>query len=80
MAEESEGGSGAMNNVWFLVGGLFILTVLWIVQGGARGADLRGIFLHPPAPVGSGGAYGPQIATSTTYSTDYAQVQATITH
>jgi hypothetical protein len=45
----------------FLIGGLLVLIALWFVDGGPQRADLRGIFLNPPAPVGPGGAYGPQV-------------------
>ena len=64
MADE-EGGGSAMGNLVFVVGVLVVLVVLWIAQGGQKKADLRGIFLHPPTPVGQGGAYGPQPGTTT---------------
>ena len=64
MAEE-EGGGSPWETLWMLLGGIGILVVLWVAQG-AKGADVRGIFLHPPPPVGTGGSYGPQIGTTTT--------------
>ncbi len=51
--------------LWFVAAILGGLIVLWWVQGGPEKADLRGIFLAPPPPVGSGDAYGPQVGTST---------------
>ncbi|MDP4020690.1 MAG: hypothetical protein Q8P58_01425 [Candidatus Adlerbacteria bacterium] len=51
--------------VWFVGGILAVLIALWWVQGGPERADLRGIFLAPPPPIGTGDAYGPQIGTST---------------
>ena len=47
--------------VWFVVGGLAILIALWWIQGGPERADLRGIFLSPPPPIGTGESYGPQV-------------------
>ena len=66
MADEAPPGS-PWENFLLIFGGIAVLAVLWVAQG-ARGADLRGIFLHPPAPVGQGGAYGPQIGTTTRIS------------
>jgi hypothetical protein len=40
---------------------LAILVVLWFVTGAYKNADLGGAFLEPPAPLGTGGAYGPQV-------------------
>ena len=51
--------------VWFVGGILAVLIALWWVQGGPERADLRGIFLAPPPPLGTGEAYGPQIGTTT---------------
>ncbi len=50
--------------LWF-VGILAVLVALWYFAGGPGKADLRGLFLAPPAPLGSGDAYGPQFGTST---------------
>lgn len=44
--------------LWFFAI-LAVLIVLWYFAGGPGKADLRGIFLAPPAPLGSGEAYGP---------------------
>lgn len=64
MADETPNGS-PYEVIIFLVGLITVLTILWFANGGPQRADLRGIFLHPPTPLGSGGAYGPQISTST---------------
>ncbi len=62
--EESEGGS-AMSTAIFVFGGVILLIIVWYLSGGASRADLRGIFLQPPTPLGNGNAYGPQIGSST---------------
>ena len=53
--------------VWFVVGILAVLIALWWVQGGPEKADLRGIFLAPLPPLGTGEVYGPQIGTTSEY-------------
>lgn len=67
MADEHS--SGGHYEVLFFVGGILLLLVLlWYHNGGPGKTDLRGLFLAPPAPLGSGNAYGPQVgkpATST---------------
>lgn len=60
MAEEKEGGSD-FQNVWFIAGIIFVLALLWYYNGGPQRASLRGIFLQPPPPVGTGESYGPEI-------------------
>ena len=64
MADKEEG-RNVMNDVWFVLGGLAILVILWFFAGGPGKADLRGLFLAPPAPLDSGEAYGPQVGTPT---------------
>ncbi len=49
-----------MTTVLVFIGALALLIGLWYQNGGPERADLRGIFLAPPSPVGSGDAYGPQ--------------------
>lgn len=49
-----------MNDVYFFVGILAVLVLLWYFSGGPSRSDLRGIFLSPPQPLGTGEAYGPQ--------------------
>ncbi len=63
MAEEKQGGS-VMEEALFFVGILAILIALWFLSGGPGKADLRGLFLAPPAPLGTGEAYGPQVGTT----------------
>jgi len=60
MADEGGGGS-PMDMLIFVFGGLALLIVLWYATGGPEKADLRGIFLQPPAPINHGDAYGPTI-------------------
>jgi hypothetical protein len=60
MADEKKPEESPYTMVWFVVGGLAILIALWWVQGGSERADLRGIFLSPPPPIGTGDAYGPE--------------------
>lgn len=63
MAEEKKEGSGqtAGQAALSVLGMIAILIILWFANGGAQRADLRGIFLAPPAPLGPGDAYGPQL-------------------
>lgn len=82
MAEESKGG-GPVTDAVIFIGVLILLIAVWFARGAASAADLRGIFLHPPLPVGPGGAYGSQIgniASTTPYtpsSPSYTQPQYT---
>ena len=48
-----------LKNLYFFLSILVLLVILWYASGGPSRADLRGIFLNPPPPVGNGGAYGP---------------------
>ncbi len=50
MAEEHKGG-GPVEDLFFIVGVIVVLVILWFATGGPKRADLRGIFLHPPAPL-----------------------------
>ena len=63
MADEKKGG-GPVEDLFFIVGVIVVLVVLWFATGGPKRADLRGIFLHPPAPLDTGGAYGPTVGNS----------------
>lgn len=63
---EKEAGHDPMKDLYFVLGGLLILIVLWFFSGGPERADLRGIFLAPPPPLDSGDAYGPQVGGSAT--------------
>ncbi|KKW35439.1 hypothetical protein A2852_01510 [Candidatus Adlerbacteria bacterium RIFCSPHIGHO2_01_FULL_54_23] len=60
MAEEKEGGSD-FQNVWFVAGIIIVLALLWYYNDGPKRASLRGIFIQPPPPVGTGESYGPEI-------------------
>lgn len=65
MAEEEKKGS-PLEGVLFVVGVLIVLLLLLWAKGGlTNGKDLKGLFLKPPPPVGSGQVYGPQLGTST---------------
>jgi hypothetical protein len=64
MADEKPEGSGPLSDAIFILGVIVVLIVLWFAQGAHKAADLEGIFLHPPAPVGQGGSYGPTIGTT----------------
>lgn len=59
MADEKEKGD-PMQMLWLVLGVMVILIALWFASGAYKNADLKGIFLAPPAPIGPGGAYGPQ--------------------
>ncbi len=54
-----------MADVWWLLGGLAVLVALWFYTGGPGKADLRGLFVAPPQPLGSGESYGPTFGSST---------------
>jgi len=63
MADEPKG-PGPVEDLLFIVGIIVVLVVLWFATGGPERADLRGIFLHPPVPLDTGGSYGPTIGNS----------------
>ena len=65
MADEAPKGSGPVGDVIFIVAIIGVLIILWFAMGSRKAADVRGIFLHPPAPVGPGGSYGPTLGTTT---------------
>jgi len=50
-----------------ILGFMAILVFLWIISGAYKKADLNGVFIAPPPPVGTGGGYGPQIGTTSQY-------------
>lgn len=64
MADEKAGKDDAhktaMGDVFFVLGLLGVLIALWFFSGGPERASLKGLFLAPPAPLGSGESYGPQ--------------------
>lgn len=59
MAEEPKG--SPLQLLYMVLGAMGILIFLWFASGAYKNADLKGIFLAPPAPLGPGGGYGPQI-------------------
>lgn len=69
MAEEEKKNSGqsAGQAALSILGIIAILIILWFANGGPERADLRGVFIAPPAPVGPGNAYGPQIGEQNPY-------------
>ena len=60
MAEEKKG-EDPMKLLLMIIGFMVLLIFVWFASGAYKNADLRGVFLSPPAPVGSGDAYGPQV-------------------
>lgn len=69
MAEEYSEGGSVMDDLYWFLGILAVLIVLWYFAGGPGKADLRGIFLAPPEPVGTGEAYGPTYGEGSTEAT-----------
>lgn len=69
MADEPKGPS-VTEEAFMFFGALIILVILWYFAGGPGKTDLRGLFLSPPQPLGSGDAYGPQFGASTTPKVD----------
>ena len=62
MAEEKkEGGQTAGQAALSILGILAILVILWFANGGPERAEMRGMFLAPPAPIGPGTSYGLEI-------------------
>ncbi len=69
MADEPTGPTVTEQAFMFL-GALALLVALWYFSGGPSRSDLRGIFLAPPPPLDTGGAYGPEFFEApTTFST-----------
>ena len=58
MAEEKDT-QNPMTMVYFVGAIVVILVFLWYMSDGPSRADLRGIFLSPPEPLGTGEAHGP---------------------
>lgn len=67
MADEKKSG-GPAQDAFFIIGGVVILVVVWFASGGPERADLKGIFLAPPAPLGTGESYGPQVGQPAPWS------------
>jgi hypothetical protein len=60
MADEKEAGS-PFQLLWTVLAFMGILIFLWFASGAYKNADIKGLFLAPPPPVGPGGSYGPQL-------------------
>ncbi len=69
MADENGGGTTDIDMLIFVFGGFAALVAIWYFTGGPSRADLRGIFLNPPAPIDNGNAYGPTITPKTNTNT-----------
>jgi len=61
MAEGGGGGTTDIEMLIFVFGGFAVLVALWLFLGGPKHADLKGLFLAPPPPLGTGKSYGPTI-------------------
>jgi hypothetical protein len=66
MADEPKG-PGPIGDLFFIVGLILVLVLIWFASGGASRASVSGIFIHPPPPVGTGGSYGPTIGNNGSY-------------
>ena len=64
MADDKPTGGGPAADALFILGFIAVLIVFWVYTGGPSRSTLKGIFIHPPKPVGQGGVYGPTIASS----------------
>ncbi|HEY5383077.1 MAG TPA: hypothetical protein VIJ88_00795 [Candidatus Paceibacterota bacterium] len=72
MADEKPEGPGPVGDLIFVISIIGVLIVLWFAMGARKAADVRGLFLHPPAPVGAGGSYGPTLGTTSILDTTSA--------
>lgn len=68
MSDAPAKGSPTDDALWFLAM-LAILVGLWYFAGGPGKADLKGLFLSAPEPLGTGEAYGPGTEATTTPDT-----------
>jgi hypothetical protein len=60
MADEPKG-EDPMATLLLVLAGMGVLVFLWFASGAYKNADVKGLFIAPPPPVGPGGSYGPQI-------------------
>ncbi len=75
---EGEGGGGGMSDAVFIVLIIIFLMVSWFLSGAAKNADVKGIFLSPPPPLGVGETIGlPGVADP--YDTGNREETAAIT-
>jgi hypothetical protein len=72
MPEKKEPGS-PWEPVWWVVGLLVVIAIVWYANGGPARSDLRGIFITPPPPVGTGQAYGPTLGSCPTLQENYQE-------
>ena len=64
MAEEAPK-HDPLKDLYFFLTIVVIIVILWFAAGGPGKADMQGIFLAPPQPLGGGAAYGPGGPTTT---------------
>lgn len=57
MADEKTEKGDPMQMLWMVLGVMAILVFLWFASGAYKNADIKGLFLAPPAPLGPGGSY-----------------------
>jgi hypothetical protein len=65
--------------VWFIGTLIFAIALVWYFNNGASRSSLNGIFIHPPAPVGSGESYGPTLGNTPTLQENYYYQESTST-
>lgn len=75
MAEEKEKKGNNFNEAWLVLGLLLVLVFFWFYTGAYKKAHLNGIFLQPPAPLGPGNSYGPQVGQPTQQYNDAQAAQ-----
>lgn len=62
MADEHSDSSKEIIETVLTIGGIILfLAILWWYNGGLTRESVRGLFLKPPPPVGTGEVYGPEI-------------------
>ncbi len=61
MAEEKKEVGDPMKMLWLVLGTIGVIAFFWVASGAYKNADVGGLFVSPPPPVGPGGSYGPQI-------------------
>lgn len=74
MADEEKKES-VFSDAFFVIALLVILVWVWYMSGGPGRAELGGLFLAPPPPIGSGESYGPQIGEPSPYIEQPAPIQ-----
>ncbi len=66
MADDKKEGEGhdPIKDLYFFLILFAALVGVWWYMGGPQKADLRGLFINPLPPVGSGDAYGPRFPST----------------